>query len=381
MHINTLLKMAMDRGASDVHLKTGSHPWLRIDGRLTPISEVKRLTGEDTAKVAFSIMTEPQKEMFQADRDLDFSYSVSGLGRFRVNAFYQRGSVGLVLRIISFDIRTVRQLNLPQIIESIAMQQRGLVLVTGTTGCGKSTTLAAVIDYINNHRVQHIITVEDPIEFVHRDKKSIINQRELESDTRSFSTALRAALRADPDVILVGEMRDLDTIETALIAAETGHLVLSTLHTLDATETVNRIISIFPPFQQKQIRIQLASVIKAVISQRLMQTADGQGRVPAVEVLISTKYVQECIINKDKTSMIRDTIAAGTSQYGMQTFDQSLFNLYKRGLITEEEAMRGATNPADLKLKLQGIESSTDVSRKQMEEQLFSDEGRAVEST
>jgi len=374
MHINTLLKMALDRGASDVHMKTGSHPWFRIDGTLLPVSEVKRLTGEDTAKIAFSIMTEPQKEYFQANRDIDFSYSVSGLGRFRVNAFYQRGTVGIVLRIISFDIRTVRELNLPQILENIAMAQRGLVLVTVTTGSGNSTTLAAMIDYINTHRIDHIITIEDPIEYVHRDKRSIINQRELETDTSSFSIALRAALRADPDVILVGEMRDLDTIETALIAAETGHLVLSTLHTVDATETINRIISIFPPFQQKQIRIQLATVLKSVISQRLMKTADGDGRVPAAEILIATNYIQECIENKDKTGMIRDAIAAGTSQYGMQTFDQSLFYLFRQGMITEEEAMRGATNPADLKLKLQGIESASDVARKQMESEIFGDE-------
>ena len=374
MHINSLLKMALDRGASDVHLKTGAHPWLRIDGTLTAVAEVKRLTGEDTARIAFSIMTETQKEYFQAHRDIDFSYSVSGLGRFRVNAFFQRGTVGLVLRIISFDIHTVKELNLPPIIESIAMAQRGLVLVTGTTGSGKSTTLASIINYINTHRIVHCVTIEDPIEFVHRDKMSIINQRELETDTASFSTALRAALRADPDVILVGEMRDLDTIETALVAAETGHLVLSTLHTVDATETVNRIISMFPPFQQKQIRIQLATVIQAIVSQRLMKTVDGQGRVPAVEVLVATKYIRECIENKDKTGMIRDAIAAGTSQYGMQTFDQSLFYLFREGLITEEEALRGATNPADLKLKLQGIESASDAAVKQMESEIFGNE-------
>ncbi len=375
MHLNTLLKMALDRTASDIHLKAGSHPWLRVDGQLLPITEVKRLTGEDTAKIAFSIMNEPQKEHFQANRDLDFSYAVTGLGRFRVNAFYQRGTIGLVLRTISFDIVSIPQLNLPKIIETIALQPRGLILVTGTTGCGKSTTLAAMIDHVNAHRVKHIITIEDPIEFVHRDKRSIINQRELDTDTSGFSIALRAALRADPDVVLVGEMRDLDTIETALLAAETGHLVMSTLHTLDATETINRIISVFPPFQQKQIRIQLASVLKAVISQRLMQTADGQGRVPAVEVLISTNYIADCIVNKEKTSLIRDAIAAGTSQYGMQTFDQSLFNLFRQGLIAEEEALRGATNPADLKLKIQGIESATDAARKQMEDELFYSEG------
>lgn len=374
MHINSLLKMAMDRGASDIHLKAGSYPWFRIEGTLIPVTEVKRLSGEDTAKIAFSIMSEPQKQQFQAKRDLDFSYSVTGLGRFRVNAYYQRNAIGLVLRIISFDIRTIADLNLPTVVEMIAMAPRGLVLLTGTTGSGKSTTLAAIIEHINQNRVQHILTIEDPIEFVHRDKKSIINQRELETDTASFSVALRAALREDPDVILVGEMRDLDTIQTALVAAETGHLVLSTLHTLDATETINRIISVFPPFQQKQIRIQLASVIKAIISQRLMTTADGQSRVPAVEVMIATNHIRDCIINKEKTSMIRDAIAAGTSQYKMQTFDQSLFHLYKKELITYEEAVRGATNPADLKLKIQGIESTSDLSASQMESDLFEKE-------
>jgi twitching motility protein PilT len=371
MHINTLLKMALDRGASDIHLKAGSHPWFRIDGTLTPITEVKRLSGEDTSKVAFSILSEKQKQYFQDNRDIDFSYSVAGLGRFRVNTFYQRNSVGLVLRIISFEIKTIKELNLPTVVEDIAMAPRGLVLVTGTTGSGKSTTLAAIIDHINANRVQHILTIEDPIEFVHRDKNSIVNQRELDTDTSSFSTALRAALRADPDVILVGEMRDLDTIETALIAAETGHLVLSTLHTLDATETINRIITVFPPFQQKQIRIQLASVLKSVISQRLMSTVDGQGRVPAVEVLIATNFVKDCILNKEKTSQIRDAIKAGTSQYRMQTFDQSLFHLLQQGLISTEEALRGATNPADLKLKIQGIESTSDASATEMDEDLF----------
>lgn len=380
MHINQLLKMAKDRGSSDVHMKAGSYPWFRVDGQLTPVTEVKRLSGEDTAKIAFSIMTEKQKKEFQENKDLDFSYSVSGLGRFRVNAFIQRGSVGLVLRVISFDILSIKNLNLPPVIEKISMVPRGLVLVTGTTGSGKSTTLASMIDHINTHRVDHILTIEDPIEFVHRDKNSIINQRELDADTSSFTIALRAALRADPDVILVGEMRDLDTIETALVAAETGHLVLSTLHTLDATETINRIISVFPPFQQKQIRIQLASVLKAVISQRLMRTIDGQGRVPAVEVLIATNYVKDCIMAKEKTNQIKDAIKSGTSQYGMQTFDQSLFNLLQQGMITEEEALRGASNPADLKLKIQGIESTSDVASAEMEDSLFGDAAGGYET-
>jgi twitching motility protein PilT len=256
---------------------------------------------------------------------------------------------------------------LPTVLERICEEQRGLVLVTGTTGSGKSTSLASMIDYVNTRRVEHVMTIEDPIEFLHRDKKSIINQREVDVDTKQFSLALRSALRQDPDVILVGEMRDYETIETALLAAETGHLVLSTLHTLDATETVNRIISVFPPHQQKQIRIQLAAVLKSIISMRLLPRADGLGRVPAVEVLISTGYIRDCIENKEKTKLIRDAINQGTSQYGMQTFDQSLYLLYKNGLITLEEALRRATNPDEFKLKIQGIQSTSDVSREEMD--------------
>jgi len=371
MHINSLLRLALDRGASDIHLKAGSHPWIRVEGKLQPITEVNRLTAEDTAKVAMSVMSDSQKEEFQINREIDFSYSVSGLGRFRVNAFYQRTTVALVLRAISFEVKTIEQLNLPLVIQRISMLNRGLVLVTGTTGSGKSTTLAAIIDYINTHRIEHVLTIEDPIEYVHRDKNCIVNQRELGADTSGFARALRAALREDPDVILVGEMRDVETIETALVAAETGHLVLSTLHTLDATETINRIIAMFPPFQQKQIRLQLAGVLKAIISQRLMVTADGGGRIPAVEVMVATKFIEECIINKERTSMIRDAIGAGTSQYGMQTFDQSLYNLYMGSRITLDEALRGATNPSEMKLKIEGIESTSDAAAKSMEMELF----------
>jgi twitching motility protein PilT len=292
---------------------------------------------------------------------------VPGLGRFRCNIFQQRGTIALVLRVIPVKIRTVRELLLPPVLEKICWEQRGLILCTGTTGSGKSTSLAAMIEYINSHRIEHIITIEDPIEFLHRDKKSIVNQREVEVDTKSFAQALRSALRQDPDIILVGEMRDYETIETALTAAETGHLVLSTLHTLDATETINRIISVFPPHQQKQIRLQLAAVLKAIISMRLLPRADGLGRVPAVEVLISTGYIRDCVENKEKTKLIHDAIAAGTSQYGMQTFDQSLFQLYKSGLITLEEALRRATNPDEFKLKIQGIQSTADIAREQMD--------------
>ncbi len=370
MNINDLLKMAIERKASDLHLKVGSHPVLRIDGELTSLGELKRLMQEDTIAMAFSIMNARQKQRFKEDLELDIAYSVPGLGRFRCNVFQQRGAVGLVMRVIPARIMSVRELMLPAVIERICEERRGLVLCTGTTGSGKSTTLASMVDYINNTRGEHIMTIEDPIEFLHRDKKSIVNQREVDVDTHGFAGALRAALRQDPDVVLVGEMRDFETIETALLAAETGHLVFSTLHTLDATETVNRIISVFPPHHQKQIRIQLSQVLKAIISLRLVPRADGIGRVPAAEVLISTAYIRECIENKEKTKYIREQIALGTSQYGMQTFDQSLFQLYKSGLITLEDALQRATNPDEFRLKIQGVQFTADVSREQMEESL-----------
>ena len=370
MHINDILKAATERKASDVHLKVGSHPIIRVHGVLIPLVEFKRLMQEDTIAMAFSMMSTQQKEKFKQFLEIDIAYSVPGLGRFRCNIFKQRGSVGLVLRLIPARILNIRELLLQPVLERICDEERGLVLVTGTTGSGKSTSLAAMVDYINSRRNCHIVTIEDPIEFLHRDKKSIVNQREVEVDTRNFAVAMRAALRQDPDVILVGEMRDFETIETALHAAETGHLVFSTLHTLDATETINRIISVFPPHQQKQIRIQLMTVIKAVISQRLLPRADGLGRVPAVEVLISTPYIKDCIELKEKTKLIRDAIAQGTSQYGMQTFDQSLYMLYKSGLITLEEAIRSASNPDELKLRVQGIQSTSDASREEMESTL-----------
>ena len=371
MHINDLLKIATDRGASDLHLKVGSHPVLRIAGELSALVDLKRLMQEDTIAMAFSIMNNRQKQKFKDHLEIDIAYSVPGLGRFRCNIFQQRGTVGLVLRVIPVKILNIRELNLPVVLEKISTEQRGLVLCTGTTGSGKSTTLASMIDYVNAHRKSHIITIEDPIEFLHRDKKALINQREVEVDTRSFSAALRSALREDPDVILVGEMRDYETIETAITAAETGHLVFSTLHTLDATETINRIISVFPPHQQKQIRLQLAQVLKAVISLRLLPRADGQGRIPAVEVLVSTALIRDYIINKEKTRLIPDAIAQGISQYGMQTFDQSLYALLKRGFITFEEAMLRATNPEEFKLRLQGISSTSGSTQEQVEEFAF----------
>jgi twitching motility protein PilT len=367
LNIDDLLRRAVEARASDLHLKVGNHPYLRIDGVLHPMNDVPRVTPEEMLSMAFSMMTNRQKQKFKESAELDMAYGVAGLGRFRVNVFQQRGNVGMVLRVIPTKIRTIDELNLPTVIEKICEEQRGLVLVTGTTGSGKSTTLAAMIDRINSTRADHIITIEDPIEFLHRDKKGFVNQREVEVDTASFSTALRAALRQDPDVILVGEMRDLETISTALLAAETGHLVLSTLHTLDATETIQRIIAVFPPPEQKQIRLQLSSTLKAVISQRLVRRADGIGRVPAVEVMIATAYIRDCVINPDKTRLIRDAIAAGTSQYGMQTFDQSLYELYSRGLITYEEALMRASNPDDFRLRVQGVRSAADAAREEME--------------
>jgi len=370
MNIDDLLKIAVERGASDLHLKVGNHPVLRIDGQLHPMVELKRLMQENTIAMAFAMMSDPQKEKFKAEHELDMAYSVAGLGRFRCNVFRQRGAVGIVLRVIPTQVKTISDLNLPLVLERVAQERRGMVLVTGTTGSGKSTTLAAMIDNINTHRIEHIITIEDPIEYLHRDKKSIVNQREVGQDTLEFANALRSSLREDPDVILVGEMRDLETIETAIMAAETGHLVLSTLHTLDAPETVNRIISIFPPHHQKQIRIQLASVLKAVLSMRLLPRADGKGRVPAVEILINTPYIQECITDPDKTKLIKDAIQDGVSQYGMQTFDQSLYFLYQKELITYDEALKWASNPDEFKLKKIGLQSAKDMSMEEMEKRM-----------
>ena len=366
--IDQLLTIACSKGASDLHIKAGSFPFIRVNGELLPMVEAQRLAAEDTLNMAFSIMNNRQKQRFGENSEIDVAYGVSGLGRFRCNVFQQRGTVGMVLRVIPTTVRSIEELRLPPVIEKITSDHRGLALVTGTTGSGKSTTLAAMIDYINRSRTGHIVTIEDPIEFLHRDKKSYVNQREVDVDTRSFSEALRGALRQDPDVILVGEMRDYETIETALTAAETGHLVLSTLHTLDATETISRIVSVFPPHQQRSIRLQLASVLRAVVSMRLVRAAESiQGRVPAVEVMIVTPYIRDCIIHPEKTGLIRDAIAQGTSQYGMQTFDQSLFDLYSRGLITYEEAMTGASNPDEFKLRVSGVRSVSDQAREEME--------------
>ncbi len=356
--IEKLLKTATDMRASDVHLKVNSYPIFRIDGEIYRQEGFGILPADVIEKIASSMMDKHQLQVFQENRDVDLAYSLSEVGRFRVNIFSQRNSISVAMRYIPFSIPSFDSLNLPKVIKSIALKERGLVLVTGITGSGKSTTLASMIDYINKNKAVHMITIEDPIEYLHKDIKAMINQRELGMDVYSFSHGLREALRQDPDVILVGEMRDLETIETAIMAAETGHLVMSTLHTLDAQETINRIIAVFPPYQQKQIRIQLASVISAVISQRLIIRANKKGRLPAIEVMVGTETIKDCIADENKTTSIRDYIKSGNIQYGMQTFDQSLYNFYKAGLITYEDALAQSTSPNDLALLISGVNAT-----------------------
>ncbi|MBI4734754.1 MAG: type IV pilus twitching motility protein PilT [candidate division NC10 bacterium] len=368
MELPDLLKVAVERKASDLHIKVGSPPVLRIDDRLVPLMEMPRLGQDAVVTMAASVMNAKQREKFKERSEIDLAYSMPGLGRFRANVFQQRGTVGIVLRVIPIKIQAIGELNLPPVLEKIALEPRGLILVTGTTGSGKSSTLASMIDYINGNRSGHILTIEDPIEFLHRDKKCLVNQREVGVDTPSFSEALRSALRQDPDIILVGEMRDYETISTAILAAETGHLVMSTLHTLDATETINRVISVFPPYQQKQIRLQVAAVLKGIIAQRLIPRADGKGRVPAVEVCIATATVRECVVDPDKTRKLNEVIGASVSQYGMQTFDQSLMSLYTRGLISYEEALHWCSNPDDFALRVRGVESTADATWQGMQE-------------
>jgi twitching motility protein PilT len=360
MELNDILTIAVKAKGSDVHIKAGLQPVVRIDGRLRPIPNAPRITADAIREVAYSLMNERQKVIFEENYEVDLSYGIPGLSRFRASVYSQRGTIAMVFRIISFGVPSFEALNLPPVLKKLSLEERGLVLVTGTTGCGKSTTLAAMVNYINENRTCNIITVEDPVEYLHKDRKSIISQREIGFDTLTFANALKGALRQDPDVILVGEMRDLETIETALTAAETGHLVMSTLHTLDASETINRIISVFPPYHQRQVRMQLSGVLKGVISQRLVPKADGQGRVPAVEVMVSTGRIRECIDDKEKTKQIPEAIAQGYTTYGMQTFDQSLMHLYTNKFITYDEALRQSSNPDDFALKVSGISSTSD---------------------
>jgi twitching motility protein PilT len=350
-----VLQAARKLGASDVHLKVGLPPIFRIRGALRTLKDVPPMTSDVIMTFAVNIMNPKQHEKFTETCEVDLAYGTPDGGRYRVNVFKQRSETGMVMRIIPADVPPFERLNLPVRVRELATEHRGLVLVTGVTGSGKSTTLASPIDLVNAERACHIVTVEDPIEYVFRDKKSVVNQRELGLDTMSFSNALRAALRQDPDVILVGEMRDLETIKTAMLAAETGHLVFSTLHTLDAKETVNRMVQMFPPHEQNAIRIELSSILQAIISQRLLPRSDGRGMIPAVEVMINTPRVKEMILDHGRTSEIIDAIKEGAHPYGMISFDQSLTELVQRNLVTYEVALNAATNPADFALYFRGV--------------------------
>jgi twitching motility protein PilT len=351
LNVDSCLRHLVESGGSDLHLKVPSAPLVRRDGRLVPIDGHEILTPQDTEAAVYQMLSDKDKlEEFAEDREVDFAYAIEGTGRFRVNAFHQRGTISIVCRAIPFDIRTIDELALPPVIRELAEEERGIILVTGTTGSGKSTTLAAMIDHMNENHSRHIVTIEDPIEFLHRDKSSILNQREVGQDTHSFKRALRRVLRQDPDVILIGEMRDEETVHTALSAAETGHLVLSTVHTVDAPETINRIIDFFPPHMHQQARAMMAGTLKGVISQRLVRSNDG-GRVATCEILRMTGRVRDMIMDPEQTGRLPEVIADG-GYYGMQTFDQALFDHVKAGRVTLEDATRAATSPHDFKLLL-----------------------------
>ncbi len=355
--LDRVLAAARQLGASDVHLKAGMPPIFRIKGELRTVRDVPAMTREVIATFAANMMSERQRTEFESNLECDLAYGTPDGVRYRVNVFQQRGMIGVVMRVIPPEVPPFERLNLPASVLKLADEMRGLILVTGITGSGKSTTLAAMLDYINQRQACHIVTIEDPVEYAFQDKRSIINQRELGFDTKSFSRALRAALRQDPDVILVGEMRDLETTEIAMVAAETGHLVLSTLPPVDAVETVNRIVSIFPPHQQTQVRLQLSGILKGVVSQRLVPRADGRGMVPAVEIMVQTARVRELIEDQTRTREINDAIATGANPYGMISFDQSLTDLVKRKLVTYEEALRHSTTPDDFALVFRGVSS------------------------
>jgi twitching motility protein PilT len=359
MNLKQMLEEMLSTKASDLHLRIGVKPTLRIDGMLRPLTE-ELLTPQNMEEIMSQILSEEQKNRFLQKNELDLALSVSKMGRFRINFYRQRGTVGVAIRAVNTSIPSFEELNLPSVLRKLADNRRGMIILTGTTGSGKSTTLASMIDHINSTRAENILTIEDPIEYIHRNKKSIIAQREVGGDTESFVTALRHALRQDPDVILVGEVRDLETMSIALTASDTGHLVLTTLHTLNAIETVNRIISFFPPHQHQQIRLLLSSTLKAIVCQRLLPRSDVPGRVPAVEVLVNTGLVKEYIVDPLKTPLIIELIESGAIQYGMQSFDQSIMHLYKNGLISYEEALIQATNADDFELRVKGITGAAD---------------------
>jgi twitching motility protein PilT len=357
----TVLQELIRRNGSDLHLKVGRPPTIRIDGELEPL-EHQPLRPEDLKALAEQLMTPRQVKQFAEEKECDFAIGVPGIGRFRVNVYQQRGSLCYAMRAIPYQARTINELNLPPVLEEVALKPRGLILVTGVTGSGKSTALAAMIQHINENRRANVITIEDPIEFLHRDINSHINQREIGTDTATFGQALRRVLRQDPDVILIGEIRDLETLDTALKAADTGHLVFSTLHTMDATQTINRVLSFYPPHQQGEVRFSLASALQAIVSLRLVPRSDKAGRIPACEVLINTAAVRDNIRDMAKTLNIPDLIKEGTVQYGMQSFDQSLMQLYSRGVVSYESAMFYATSPAEFALRVQGVAGTSDTS-------------------
>ena len=359
MTLKQMLVEMLNRKASDLHIRVGIRPHLRVNGLLEQIN-TDPITIEQMDKTVSQILNEKQQERFHRKHEIDLALSVAKLGRFRINLFRQRGTSGIAIRAVNTQVPNFDELHLPEIMKKLTSERRGLIVVTGTTGSGKSTTLASLIEDMNNNRSDNIITIEDPIEYIYRDKKCIIAQREVGGDTETFATALRHAFRQDPDTILIGEVRDLETISIALTAADTGHLVMTSLHTLNVVETITRIISFFPPHQHQQIRLLLAGTLKAIICQRLLRRADSPGRVPAVEVMVASGAIRECIIDPDKTINIPDFIEQGGTQYGMQTFDQSIMKLHKDGLVSFEEAMANATNPDDFDLRLKGITGSSD---------------------
>ena len=358
--LDRVLTAARQLGASDVHLKAGLPPIFRIKGDLRTVRDVPALTREAIAQFAVHMMNDRQREDFETNLDIDLAYGTPDGVRYRVNLFQQRGSIGMVMRLIPPEVPPFDRLNLPQSVLDLMKNNRGVVLITGATGSGKSTTLAAMIDYVNTQEAYHIVTIEDPIEYTFRDKRSVINQREIGFDTMSFARALRAALRQDPDVILVGEMRDFETAQIAMTSAETGHLVLSTLHTVDATETISRIISMFPTHQQQQARLTLASVLRGVVSQRLLPRADGKGMVPALEIMVNTDRIREMIEEPTRTREIKDAISEGLHPYGMMSFDQSLAALVKQRLVTYDEAVKHSTSPSDFALLFRGVSGSAE---------------------
>jgi twitching motility protein PilT len=351
-NIDDFLKSLIIEGVSDIHFKIARPPLRRIHGTLGPVQDVAPLTGKDIEEFAVHFLGTSLWDKFQTNPEIDTAYSIPGFSRFRLNVFRQRGSISIVMRIIPFKVPTLDELGVPQAVKQFAMYPRGLILVTGVTGCGKSSTLAGMINHVNDNSSNHVITIEDPIEFLHTDRKSSINQREIGVDTGNFVHAFRAALRQDPDIILVGELRDIETMEIALRAAETGHLVMSTIHTTDAKETIGRFVDMFPPHQQKQVRIQLAANLRAVISQRLLERADARGRILAAEIMVVNAAIRDYIIDPLKAGDIVDHMTKGKDQYGMQTFDQAIMDLLAKKVITEEEAIRNSTSPNDFKVKL-----------------------------